>query len=90
MSVMKKNKRNRKVKIIQIIINIIMVMYIIGFFIIFFFFLNFYTIAIFSSTWVVFIIVSVIICPECQSGNSKKSSKMGTTEMPDKPINATE
>jgi len=61
------------------------------FFIIMFFFANFYTVGIWTLTGFMFVVIAVIICPECRAGKSlKKSSKIRTTDMPDKAINATE
>jgi len=87
----KTNKKNKSRKIIQIIVNIVMIIYMVAFFIIMFFFANFYTVGIWTFTGFIFVVIAVIVCPECRSGKSlKKSSKMGTTDMPDKAINSTE
>ena len=71
------------------IIDIVLIIDVIILFIIGIFFDNFYNMAIWVLMSGTFLVISNIVCPECKS-SSKKSSKMGTTEMPDKPINATE
>jgi len=83
----KTNKKGKLRKTIQTIVNIVMIMHMVAFFIIIFFFANFYTVGIWTLTGFTFVVIAVIVCPECRSG---KSSKMGTTNMPDKAINATE
>lgn len=87
----KTNKKDKSRKTIQTIVNIAMIMYMVIFFIIIFFFANFYTVGIWTLTGFTFVVITVIVCPECRSGKSlKKSSKIGTTDIPDKAINATE
>jgi len=86
-----KTKKNKSRKIIQTIVTLVMMVYMIVFFIIMFFFANFYTVGIWTLTGFMFVVIAVILCPECRAGKSlKKSSKVGTTDMPDKAINATE
>ena len=81
------SEKNKPRVMLQTIINIVMIIYIVTFFIIILFFDNIYTVGIWIITGFIFVVISVIVCPECRTG---KSSKIGITDMPDKGVNATE